>query len=100
MRPSSSQASRCRRSGPMVSQSHPTDRREGSRAVVSARRSGVRTKRVRERKSVVEGQSVSVRVVLGGRRVVKTKNNSHRRTNIVKLHNKRTHNNNAQHNNN
>src|SRR3546814_17658829 len=34
-----------------------------------------------DRKSVVEGKSVSVRVDLGGRRIIKNKNSKHQRTN-------------------
>src|SRR3546814_19678970 len=36
-----------------------------------------------DRKSVVEGKSVSVRVDLGGRRIIKKKNKTHRKSEIT-----------------
>src|SRR3546814_20080899 len=44
--------------------------------------------RIVDRKSVVSGKSVSVRVDLGGRRIIKTKTHSIRLLHLIKLNNK------------
>src|SRR3546814_11335716 len=49
----------------------------GNCAPSTSRRSGNDRKRTLDRKSVVEGKSVSVRVDLGGRRIIKKKKKQH-----------------------
>src|SRR3546814_19607049 len=48
-------------------------REEAKAAIAECRSAGIAVKMITDRKSVVEGKSVSVRVDLGGRRIIKKK---------------------------